>query len=62
MLKKSDNISKFVSIIEKYRNLQSLDEATVIELIDKIVVYEREKVDGKKTQKIDIYYNFIGMT
>ncbi|MDR1092851.1 MAG: recombinase family protein [Clostridiales bacterium] len=58
---KSDNISKFVSIIEKYKDLQNLDETVVIELLDKVVVYEHEKANGKTIQKIDIYYNFIGI-
>lgn len=29
--------------------------------VDKIVVHEREKKDGKRTQQIDIYYSYIGI-
>jgi len=57
---KIEGVTKFVSIIKQYENLQTLDEATVIKLIDKIVVHERKKVYGEKMQKIEIYYNFIG--
>jgi len=60
MAEKSDNIHKFVSVVEKYKDLQTLDEAAIIELIDKIVVHEVDKSSGNKVQKIDIYYNFIG--
>jgi len=28
--------------------------------IDKIIVYQAEKVDGKQEQHIEIYYNCIG--
>ena len=29
--------------------------------MDKIVVHEREKKDGKRTQQIDIYYSYVGI-
>lgn len=29
--------------------------------MDKIVVYERVKQDGKRTQTIDIYYSYVGI-
>jgi len=31
------------------------------ELVNKIEVYEREIADGERMQKIDIYYNFVGI-
>ena len=30
------------------------------ELIDKIVVYEAEGVGKARTQKVDIYFNYVG--
>ena len=30
------------------------------ELIDKIVVYEAEGVNRARTQKVDIYFNYVG--
>ena len=29
--------------------------------MDKIVIHEREKKDGKWTQQIDIYYSYVGI-
>ena len=29
--------------------------------VDKIVVHEREKKDGKRTQQIDIHYSYVGI-
>ena len=29
--------------------------------VDKIVVHEREKKDGRRTQQIDIYYSYVGI-
>jgi len=31
------------------------------ELIDKVVVYDAEKINGKRLQRIDIYYRFVGL-
>jgi len=59
---KDNNIHKFVKAIEKYKDLQTLDEAIVIELIDKIVVHENKLIKDKKIQQVDIYFNFIGNT
>ena len=59
---KDDGIAKFTGLIEKYKNLQELNVAVVIELVDKILVHEREHIAGKHTQRLDIYFNFIGLT
>ena len=69
----TDNIAKFISAISKYQNLTELDEVIVIDLIDKIIVHEGMWEDGtttqavcdrseqgSRTQKIEIFYNFIG--
>ncbi len=29
--------------------------------MDKLVVHEREKKDGKRTQQINIYYSYVGI-
>ena len=51
------------TIVEKFkaRNyIESLDRETVVELIDHIEVYKKEKADIGYIQRIDIYFNFIG--
>lgn len=56
-----DNIQQFLPLIWKYTNAQELTPHILNELIEKIVVHEKEiGEDGVKTQQVDIYYKFIG--
>jgi hypothetical protein len=54
-------IDKFLKIAKKHLNLQELDGAILRELVEKIVVHEKVKADGKTHQQVDIYYNFVGI-
>ena len=58
--KTKKNAEDFAEIISKYVGITELDYDILHVLIDKIVVHQREEVDGKNCQKIDIYYRFIG--
>ena len=58
---KKDNIvtlNEIDKIIEKLINIKTLTAPILNELIQKIVISNSETIDEKKTQKIDIYYNF----
>ena len=56
-----DNAEKWLSLIRKYTNLTMLTAPILNELIEKIVVHEATKdKDGKRIQKIEIYYRFVG--
>jgi hypothetical protein len=50
----------FLENVRPYANIRELDAAVLNSLIEKITVAEPEMVDGKKIQKITIYYKFIG--
>ena len=51
----------FLPLIWKYTNVQELTPHILNELIEKIVVHEKEIGEGGvKTQQVDIYYKFIG--
>lgn len=52
-------VQYFIELIEKYKNIKELDAKILNELINKIVVYEREIINGVRTQKIEIEYNFV---
>ena len=52
-------VQHFIELIEKYKNIKELDAKILNELINKIVVYEREIINGVRTQKIEIEYNFV---
>lgn len=54
------DIKRFIKIIKKYKNPQELTRDMIIDLIDKIVVYEPVGKKPNREQRIDIYFNFIG--
>ena len=53
------DIQHFVSLIRKYKNPTEVSDLMFTELIDKIVVYESEGVGKARTQKVDIYFNYV---
>ena len=56
---KSD-FDSFAATIRKYVGIKELTPAIVNEFIKKIIVHAPEKVDGKRVQKVDIVFNFVG--
>jgi len=59
--KKPIQTDKFIQIIQQYKNPQELTDDMLHDLIDKVVVHEANGGRGKKrTQEVDIYFNFIG--
>ncbi len=55
-----ENAAKFTAVIESLIDIKELDKMVLNKAIDKILVHEAEKVDGRRTQQIDIYYRFVG--
>lgn len=56
---KTDSIQTFIRRIKKYTEIKQLDATILGELVDKIIVHERDVRHGKNcNQKIEIYYNF----
>ena len=45
--------------MKKYTRIDELIPEILNAFVDKIVVYERVKQDGKRTQAIDIYYSYV---
>ena len=54
------NIDNFLKLVKKYTEIKKLDAEIIREFVDKIIVFKAEKVNGKRQQKIRIYYNCIG--
>lgn len=54
------NISSFVETIKQYTDVKSLDKELLNRLIDKIVIGDKVKNDNGYTQRITIYYKFLG--
>lgn len=53
-------IKEFVKQVGKYASIQKLDRTVLNLLIDKIIIYEKEEINGKFVQKIHICYKFAG--
>lgn len=56
------NAETFTNLIEKYLNITELNARILNELIEKIVVHEKEIINGEKFQMVEIYYKFVGIT
>ena len=54
------NILKFIDEIRDYAEIKELDEAILHRLIKKIIIGEKQVIDGQKVQDVTIIYNFVG--
>lgn len=56
----SQNIEHFIEKVHKYFDLQELTPTILNDMVKRVYVHAPQKVDGKRTQEIDIYYDFVG--
>ncbi len=59
--KKTTDLSHFISNVKKYTEITELTPEILNELIEKILIHQAEKINGKKVQEIDIYYRGVGI-
>lgn len=57
---KSLNTEYFLSLVRKYTDIKELDAEIIREFVERIIVFQAEKVDGHRQQRIQIVYNYIG--
>lgn len=57
---KSLNADHFLSLVRKYTDIRELDAEIIREFVERINVFQAEKVDGHRQQRIQIIYNCIG--
>ena len=50
----------FVSIVRKYTRARKLTPRMLNELVEKIEVYNAEKIDGEWVQRLRIHYTCVG--
>lgn len=55
-----ENAEKFIKAVKKYTDITELSAEIIRTFIEKVIVYEAEKIDDVKTQKIKIIYNCVG--
>ena len=54
------NVNQFLALVKKYTDVQELTAEIIREFVEKIYVYQAEKVDGHRVQKIKVIWNYIG--
>ena len=57
----SVNVNSFLKIVRKYTEITELTTEMLNVFVEKIIVHASDKSSGKRTQKIDIYFNFVGV-
>ena len=57
----TDNVNLFMRIVRQQTEVTELTPEIVRRFIDKVVVHEKRKVDGKRTQEVEIIYNCVGI-
>lgn len=56
----ADNAEMFLKLVRKHTDIKELTAGILREFVEKVYVYQSERVDGKKVQRIKIIYNCIG--
>ncbi len=56
---KYDNIQKFMAIVKRYSDFEELTPEILRAFVDKVIIYEKQKVDGHIRHTIEIIYNFV---
>mgnify|MGYP001241806845 FL=1 len=54
------NTNHFLQLVKRHTEISTISPELIREFVDKIIVYQVEKVNGKQEQRIKIYYNSIG--
>ena len=57
--KKTDT-TKYIDLVRKYSQITELTPPILNEFIDKVTVHQAVKVDGKRRQDIEVYFNGVG--
>jgi hypothetical protein len=55
------NTDRFLSIVRRYTEIDDLSPTILNDFIAKIVVHEPDKSSGKRKQKVEIFYNCVGI-
>ena len=59
-ISRATSTDMFVSIVRKYTRARKLTPRMLNELVEKIEVYNAEKIDGEWVQRLRIHYNCVG--
>jgi len=56
----SQNVNRFMALVKKHTEFKEFSALLLNEFIEKVIVHEAVKINGKRTMQVDIYLNFIG--
>ncbi len=56
----SENVERFIEKVHKYFDLQELTPTILNDMVKQVYVHAPQKINGKRTQEIDIYYDLVG--
>lgn len=51
---------KFIELVKRHTEFTELSASLLNEFVEKVIVHEAVKINGKREQTVDIYLNFIG--
>ena len=54
------NADRFLKLVRKHTDIKELTAEILREFVEKVYVYQSERINGKKVQRIKIIYNCIG--
>lgn len=57
---RSVNVDHFLALVRKYTDVKELTAEILREFVEKVYVYQAERIDGQKVQRIRIVWNCIG--
>ncbi|WP_270619089.1 recombinase family protein [Paenibacillus macerans] len=62
MEKQTVNADRFLDLVDRYTDFEELTTPILNEFVEKVVVHERARSNRyTTTQKVDIYFNFVGL-
>ena len=53
-------VEQFLELAKKYTDFSELTTPMLLEFVDKVLVHAPEKIDGERTQGVEIFLKFIG--
>ena len=56
----TDKVAHFLALAKKYTDFTELTPQMIYEFVDKILVHAPEKIEGERTQEVEIYLKYIG--
>ena len=56
----TEGANTWARLIKRYAGLEALDAETLLILVDRIIVSEAQKVNGRRVRDVEIIYNYVG--